>query len=79
MSGHKSEGGVDHKGGLSPVSVVCTRLSSYFCFYIFACHCVFLLLESQPKKIRKVPPGLPSSVSVGIQKYRCPKYISLFK
>lgn len=29
--------------------------------------CVFLPLESQPKKMRKMPPGLPSSVSVFYQ------------
>lgn len=34
-------------------------------------HSVFPLSESQPKKIRKVPPGLPSSVSVSIQKRCC--------
>lgn len=40
-------------------------------------HSVFLLSESQPKKIRKVPPGLPSSVSVSIQKRCCPElYLS---
>lgn len=36
-------------------------------------HNVFLPSESQPKKIRKVPPGLPSSVSVSIQKRHRPE------